>query len=890
VARKPCALGSLGTLGPIAVIAACAAADGPSKGEPVQLETCGPGTYRHEASGACVEAGLPPDMPCPPGAWPDARGSCPPAGLPPDMPCPPGEAPADGGCVPAGVPPGGCAAGFVHDGDRGCTPILPAEPCPSGELAVPGDARCRLVAPCGAPPWGEVALEPGAVFVDAAHVGASDGSEQKPFKSLAAAIAAAPDGGLVVVAAGSYVGLLVVDRALRIHGRCPALVEIAGAGPEGAIAVVGAKASGARLGGLAVTGPGRCLHVDGAKDVELERLHVHDCPDRGLYVTRYLGDTSVGLRDSLIERAAGSGVSVFGARAAVERSVIRDSVVDATQKLARGLEAFADLAAGATVDVLVRGSLVERHMGNGVLAAGGRLEIDASVVRATGRDATNAPAAGVGAQGHASLGERSTLLVRASLIEEHEGAAVVVLGADAEIERSVVRGPLPDVPGTDGVLAQPDLATGALGSLAVRGSLVERTSRGISARATPAVLEAVAVRRTLAPDGQARAVVLGGAGDEPGAAMSVRHSLIEQNEGVGIGQKGGALEVVGCAIRDTLPGSDGLGAAVVTEHAGSERSPTTLALGSSELAGTAGIGLLVIGSEVSAEDTVIRTTRASSAYGHGRAVHANHHPDAAGRLVLRRVLVEDTDGHGIAAAGPVPTAIEGCIVERTRSVGPGTGYGVLAQRVIAPAGGESVRLDGCLLRDNAHAAVGLFGSEGRIHGTLASGSSAPEARYCVVVQAEPGLPLPQPSAVTVERSLLERCTLGGVLVRDSRATLEAVRIRDTRPSAEGRYGDGLLAASVGGPTDVTASHCIIEESARAATSFFGPVHGKMESTHLRCQLFDIDEEPSDAGAPAVVLGEDLACGCAEPALSCRIVSAGLVPPVAPELPPPGPAP
>src|SRR5262245_49664164 len=51
---------------------------------------CEAGVWLRE-DGCCQPAGLPPDMPCPPGEYELAGYGCVPAGLPPDMPCPPGE-------------------------------------------------------------------------------------------------------------------------------------------------------------------------------------------------------------------------------------------------------------------------------------------------------------------------------------------------------------------------------------------------------------------------------------------------------------------------------------------------------------------------------------------------------------------------------------------------------------------------------------------------------------------------------------------------------------------------------------------------------------------------------------------------------------------------------
>src|SRR6185503_14706066 len=99
-------------------------------------------------------AGLPDDMPCPPGELPLAGGGCQPAGLPPDMPCPGEIELGDGTCAPAPLPAIDCAEGFEPDGNGGCNAILPAAACPQGQMAIPGETACHEVALCGQGTWG----------------------------------------------------------------------------------------------------------------------------------------------------------------------------------------------------------------------------------------------------------------------------------------------------------------------------------------------------------------------------------------------------------------------------------------------------------------------------------------------------------------------------------------------------------------------------------------------------------------------------------------------------------------------------------------------------------------------------------------------------------------
>jgi len=129
----------------------------------------------------------------------------------------------DGTCQPAGVPPELCAEGFVHDGDAACEPILPADPCPKGLMALPGETACRPVMDCGAGTWGDIPVDGETIYVDGSYLGGdSDGSQQKPWTTISAAVAAAPAGALVAVAAGSYVEGSTFAPA-RAGARCAVL-------------------------------------------------------------------------------------------------------------------------------------------------------------------------------------------------------------------------------------------------------------------------------------------------------------------------------------------------------------------------------------------------------------------------------------------------------------------------------------------------------------------------------------------------------------------------------------------------------------------------------------------------------------------------------------------
>jgi hypothetical protein len=163
--------------------------------------------------------------------------------------CGPGTVEVGGACVPA------CGPGTVA-GPAGCVAV-----------ERPADGR-----PCDARYGPVTEADEGALFVDASFSGSSDGSFARPFREIADAIAAAGDGDVIGVAAGTYAGF-AVERPLTLEGRCARDVVV-----EGTISV--RDTGDVAIRGFTVTGgdPGieamNVQPIDGETGLELRYVRL----------------------------------------------------------------------------------------------------------------------------------------------------------------------------------------------------------------------------------------------------------------------------------------------------------------------------------------------------------------------------------------------------------------------------------------------------------------------------------------------------------------------------------------------------------------------------------------------------------------------------------------
>jgi len=537
----------------------------------------------------------------------------------------------------------------------------PTGTCPTGEVL---DGETCVPEACGVGTWGNLPVEGDTVYVAAG--GAGDGTAEQPFGSIQAALDLAGErgGGLVAVAAGTYLEPVIMGQdhdGVTLAGRCRELVTIDGSdssvlpmvslvGDEGG---VGVRVEGVRV----LEGPRMGIWVWGAR-ATLERVDVTDNVGAGVLVGDRADVTliDVGVRGSVL----GAGAD------------------------GRGIEVGGGAHLGAT------GCTVAGNTTVGVIAlnAGTTVDLVDTLVLDTAPSPYGSGGGGVWAEDGAAL-SATGCVVRGNT---QVGVAALGGGTTVHLADTVVQdtAPSPDGSGGLGIHVQ----EGA--TLVATGCTVEaNTEVGVFAiedATTVELVDTVVTDTAPRPDGDQG----WGIGVQDGAALVATGCTVEESTGIGVFAVSEAtnVQMVDTEVRDTRRGLvTGFALGVFAQEG------ATLALRSCAVSGTEGPGVYaVLGAHVS----VTSTTLASNSF--------------AGALVLEATVTLDD----VTLTDTVPDAQwgGGFGVYATDHFGPPSL--TLTRSTLGPHPYAAVWLDGdgtYLLEDNDLSGSDPFDLRGRpIHG------------------------------------------------------------------------------------------------------------------------------------------------------------------------------
>ncbi len=663
---------------------------------------------------------------------------------PPPPPCDGDRFVIDGACVTSGVPPLGCASGFVHDGSGGCEPILPATPCAQGTLltlgattclpigvatcgdaatsdgrggclptlptarcaagtmASPGEASCRDIVACGSGTWGDIVRDAGTIYVSATAATGGDGSEAKPFRTVREALDAAPVATTlptIAIAAGTYKEALVVDKTVRLVGRCPSMVTIEPPTLDFALDLT----VDAEVRGLSTKGGAGGVRAAG-NVTHLSALHVHDTAAEGIFAV----SGSLTLRDVVVERARDVGVEILDAAVTLDRVVVLDTAASLTKLFGRGISiegrfpvamrhvlvegskeigVFALLAPVTIEDSVVRDTAArvsDRRLGHGIeldakaslvmrrsLILGSRgiglalFGADATVEDSVVRGVPPSAGKGIAADVHEKSGRGSSLTILRSVVEKVVDGGIAIVGSKARIERTLVRDISARADGRFGGCVVAESQAGVPSELTMgESALGPCVSFGIVVKAAPAALARVWVH-DIASEPVSRILGMGIDIEERTTAenvdSTVSASIVERTHEAGIAVRAARVVVDGTLVRDILPRGRTLEARAIDVLGDPfEGVRAELRLTGSVLARASEIGVFVMGGTATIERSVIRDTKplgSTSTLGDGIGV-TRYNTLLPGLVVLRDSLLAGHARAGVFVSG-ADVSVEG---------------------------------------------------------------------------------------------------------------------------------------------------------------------------------------------------------------------------------------
>ncbi len=782
---------------------------------------CAPGEAQLD-DGSCLAAGTQPNGCAAGEAWIDDI--CVAAGDP-NNGCAAGELALDGGgCQPAGVPPAACTSGFEPAANGGCNAILPAQICPAGEMAIPGETSCRAVAPCGGGTWGDIPVESTTQHVDTSHTGMSNGSDTNPWKDVQDGIDAAAPGAIVAIAAGHYEeDLEVVGKAVRLWGKCPAEVEVAG------IAIglsIGAGADGSEVRDLAVTSGGVGINLRGAEQVLIERVWIHDTGGYGLDASDAPPETtSLTFRRSLVEGASDQGLWISGSDALIEDVVVRGTLPIPAHGW--GITILEDEDTFKRSTATIRNTVAERNAEVGVQIFASDVTIAGLVVRDTQPNGQNRMGRGMVVQTNPATSEPANVELRGSVIERNRDAGILVGASTMIIEHTTVRDTLPNLDQGDrgnGIAVQDDPLSGTRSTVTILESLVERAS--------------------------AHGLFLGGSD----------------------------VQIAGVLVRDTQPRADdtlGRGASIHLDPFSGQRCDATIS--GSLFTGNHDAGVLIRGADVAIEATLVQDTAPApgdQVYGIGIGAQAEADGQRA-NLVISGSIIEGSHMAGVHIAGADAT-IDRILVRDTSPQESSLIFGRGINIQDDPTSGERgmVTLRSTVVEQSYEIGVMVAGSEATLEAIVVRDTAPAEATgdggHGIQLQAN--FTTAQEGSATIRWSLVEASHGAGLLIGAAHGTIESTLIRSTQANPNDQlYGDGVLVTAFGLEASGTVTHSVVASSARAGVSGFG-ANIALRQSAIDCNVIDLAGETANSQGTVFDDQGGNFCGCGEQAVVCKVLS------------------
>jgi len=583
---------------------------------------------------------------------------------------PPRIAWLDAGEPPIARPALTCAAGWravsPMEGVTACDPWPEtgrATCTASDEAHFPGEPGCTRVGPaCPAGDWAEdLPTDRPTVFVKAGAPAGGDGTQARPFATLAAARTGAAVGTVIAVAKGRYDESVSLGTGMSLWGACVGETVLTSSSPAVDAAVVSASGVGAEVRNLRIDHPSRLgvLAAGATRSLRIQSILIEGAVYAGIGAdAAQLDATDLVVRGTRPNGADGGfGVALIdGATATIGRASIDDNsliamLVDGTATSltlteaavvrTRSVAGQADAVvaqSGATIDATR--VVVEDNVGAGfsTTISGGNLRLADVVVRRNGLPGIEVIP--------------GTLEASSVWCDQAGGVGVLVRNDSTAALTDVIvtATSAPSCAGGYGVAVD-----GGADLVASRVAVGESQSVGIvvDGEGTSATATDVVVTDTQSACGRGEGVQIAA-----GAHASFARTLVARGEGVGVvARSGGAqLDLRDVAVRDTAAGAGGeRGWGILVGDGGRLSAAGVLVDGAHE------VGVVVSDIDTTADlaDVLVRNVAGSALTGErGRGWQTQ---DGA-RATARRVAIAHVREFGIVVNSGGVVALDEALV------------------------------------------------------------------------------------------------------------------------------------------------------------------------------------------------------------------------------------
>ncbi len=382
-------------------------------------------------------------------------------------------------------------------------------------------------------------------------------------------------------------------------------------------------------------------------------------------------------------------------------------------------------------------------------------------------------------------------------------------------------------------------------SITVRDTLVERASwHAVFLYGAEATLERVVVRQTqLNSEGMRGRAIVAVPDPNPGVPSDVTLRRVVSRDNYWRG-----IEVIGSEslVEDTVvldiahePGNDRGGQAMGVWDSSDTGARSHAVLRRVELGRSAECGLAVQGSSVEAEGlTVHDMVAVPHRVDTGLGVCAFGLAEAMTTLTIRDALIDGAVTGGVITTDTDAT-LEGVLVRNIEAAeGPLFGRGIASQSDGTRPEAQAI-IRGSRVEEAPEFALLLLGVTGLVDGVHVLGSSVlSDASFQGGIGVQMELSSQTPATAEVTRSLVEEVAMVGVAILGAEATIHGTHVRATQASDHPLMrGAGILVQpllQVEAPAKATIEHCLVEQPAAMGIAVIGA-----EATIAHCVVQDV---------------------------------------------------